>query len=115
MYQCVAENKHGTIYSSAELRVQVQAPDFRLNPVRKLIPAARGGQVVIECRPRAAPKPILFWSRGTELLTNNSRITVTPDGTLWIYNISRADEGKYTCFAENYLGKANSTGHLSVR
>lgn len=34
---------------------------------------------------------------------------------LWIYNISRADEGKYTCFAENYLGKANSTGHLSVR
>ncbi|KAM9759171.1 contactin-2 isoform 1-T4 [Menidia menidia] len=115
MYQCVAENKHGTIYSSAELRVQVQAPDFRLNPVRKLIPAARGGQVTIECRPRAAPKPSLFWSRGTELLTNSTRITVTPDGMLWIHNISRADEGKYTCFAENYLGKANSTGHLSVR
>uniref|UniRef100_A0A674NEY3 Contactin 2 n=1 Tax=Takifugu rubripes TaxID=31033 RepID=A0A674NEY3_TAKRU len=115
MYQCVAENKHGTIYSSAELRVQVQAPDFRLNPVRKLIPAARGGQVKIECRPRAAPKPSLFWSRGTELLTNSSRVTVAPDGVLSILNISRADEGKYTCFAENYLGKANSTGHLSVR
>ncbi|XP_039971428.1 contactin-2 [Xiphias gladius] len=115
MYQCVAENKHGTIYSTAELRVQVQAPDFRLNPVRKLIPAARGGQVMIECRPRAAPKPSLFWSRGTELLTNSSRVTVTSDGILWIHNISRADEGKYTCFAENYLGKANSTGHLSVR
>ncbi len=43
------------------------------------------------------------------------RVTVTPDGILWIHNISRADEGKYTCFAENYLGKANSTGHLSVR
>ncbi|XP_065097401.1 contactin-2 [Paramisgurnus dabryanus] len=115
MYQCVAENKHGTIYSNAELRVQVQAPDFRLNPVRKLVPAARGGRVKMECKPRAAPKPTLFWSRGTELLTNSSRITVTPDGILWIYNISRADEGKYTCFAENYLGKANSTGHLSVR
>ncbi|XP_051803974.1 contactin-2 [Acanthochromis polyacanthus] len=115
MYQCVAENKHGTVYSTAELRVQVQAPDFRLNPVRRLIPAARGGQVMIECRPRAAPKPSLFWSRGTELLTNSSRVTVTPDGILWIHNISRADEGKYTCFAENYLGKANSTGHLSVR
>ncbi|XP_053725357.1 contactin-2 isoform X1 [Synchiropus splendidus] len=115
MYQCVAENKHGTIYSSAELRVQVQAPEFSSNPVRKLIPAARGGQVRIECRPRAAPKPSLFWSRGTELLTNSSRVTVTPAGVLWIHNISRADEGKYTCFAENYLGKANSTGHLSVR
>ncbi|KAM9444366.1 contactin-2 [Clarias gariepinus] len=115
MYQCVAENKHGTIYFNAELRVQVQAPDFRLNPVRKLVPAARGGQVKMECKPRAAPKPTLFWSRGTELLTNSTRVTVTPDGVLWIYNISRADEGKYTCFAENYLGKANSTGHLSVR
>ncbi|XP_018614227.1 contactin-2 [Scleropages formosus] len=115
MYQCVAENKHGTIYSNAELRVQVQAPDFRLNPVRRLVPAARGGQVIMECKPRAAPKPTLFWSRGTELLTNNSRVTVTPDGNLQITNISRADEGKYTCFAENYLGKANSTGHLSVR
>ncbi|KAG5838913.1 hypothetical protein ANANG_G00228720 [Anguilla anguilla] len=90
MYQCVAENKHGTIYSNAELRVQ-------------------------ECSPRAAPKPTLFWSRGTELLTNSSRVTVTPEGNLWITNISRADEGKYTCFAENYLGKANSTGVLSVR
>ncbi|CAB1315313.1 unnamed protein product [Coregonus sp. 'balchen'] len=115
MYQCVAENKHGTIYSNAELRVQVQAPDFRSNPVRRLVPAARGGQVMMECRPRAAPKPTLFWSRGTELLTNSSRVTVTPDGVLRIHNISRADEGKYTCFAENYLGKANSTGHLSVR
>ncbi|TWW62630.1 Contactin-2 Axonal glycoprotein TAG-1 [Takifugu flavidus] len=95
--------------------LSVQAPDFRLNPVRKLIPAARGGQVKIECRPRAAPKPSLFWSRGTELLTNSSRVTVAPDGVLSILNISRADEGKYTCFAENYLGKANSTGHLSVR
>uniref|UniRef100_A0A4W5QLK0 Contactin 2 n=1 Tax=Hucho hucho TaxID=62062 RepID=A0A4W5QLK0_9TELE len=113
MYQCVAENKHGTIYSNAELRVQV--PDFRSNPVRRLVPAARGGQVMMECRPRAAPKPTLFWSRGTELLTNSSRVTVTPDGMLRIHNISRADEGKYTCFAENYLGKANSTGHLSVR
>lgn len=43
------------------------------------------------------------------------RVTVTPDGTLIIRNISRSDEGKYTCFAENFMGKANSTGTLSVR
>ncbi|KAK6472062.1 contactin-2-like [Huso huso] len=115
MYQCVAENKHGTIYANAELRVQVQAPDFRLNPVRRLIPAARGGEVIIECLPRAAPKPVVFWSRGTELLTNNSRVTIMEDNSLWIRNISRSDGGKYTCFAENFLGKANSTGILSVR
>ncbi|EQB78148.1 contactin-2 precursor [Camelus ferus] len=98
MYQCVAENKHGTIYASAELAVQ-----------------ARGGEIAIPCQPRAAPKAMVLWSKGTEILVNSSRVTVTPDGTLIIRNISRSDEGKYTCFAENFMGKANSTGILSVR
>uniref|UniRef100_A0A8C4LP73 Contactin-2 n=1 Tax=Equus asinus asinus TaxID=83772 RepID=A0A8C4LP73_EQUAS len=113
MYQCVAENKHGTVYASAELAVQALAPDFRLNPIRRLIPAARGGEVVILCQPRAAPKAVVLWSKGTEILVNS--MTVTPDGTLILRNISRSDEGKYTCFAENFMGKANSTGVLSVR
>uniref|UniRef100_A0A2I3GQF2 Contactin 2 n=1 Tax=Nomascus leucogenys TaxID=61853 RepID=A0A2I3GQF2_NOMLE len=91
------------------------APDFRLNPVRRLIPAARGGEIIIPCQPRAAPKAVVLWSKGTEILVNSSRVTVTPDGTLIIRNISRSDEGKYTCFAENFMGKANSTGILSVR
>ncbi|XP_021098117.1 contactin-2 isoform X1 [Heterocephalus glaber] len=115
MYQCVAENKHGTIYASAELAVQALAPDFRQNPVRRLIPAARGGEISIACQPRAAPKATVLWSKGTEILVNSSRLTVTPDGTLVIRNISRSDEGRYTCFAENFMGKANSTGVLSVR
>uniref|UniRef100_A0A803TTJ1 Contactin-2 n=1 Tax=Anolis carolinensis TaxID=28377 RepID=A0A803TTJ1_ANOCA len=115
MYQCVGENKHGSTYASAELYVQAFAPDFRLNPVRRLIPAARGGEIIIHCQPKAAPKANIIWTKGTELLNNGSRITITPSGTLIIRNISKSDEGKYTCFAENFMGKANSTGTLSVR
>uniref|UniRef100_A0A8C3XG01 Contactin-2 n=1 Tax=Cyanoderma ruficeps TaxID=181631 RepID=A0A8C3XG01_9PASS len=115
MYQCVAENKHGTVYASAELTVQALAPDFRLNPVKRLIPAARSGKVIIPCQPRAAPKATVLWTKGTELLVNSSRVTITADGTLILQNISKSDEGKYTCFAENPMGKANSTGILSVR
>ena len=112
---------------------------------------------MIPCQPRAAPKAVVLWSKGTEILVNSSRydepspsapsdsastpppglppasrnhrvfpgqpgvlhpccrVTVTPDGTLIIRNVSRSDEGKYTCFAENFMGKANSTGTLSVR
>ncbi|KAH0618871.1 hypothetical protein JD844_018394 [Phrynosoma platyrhinos] len=115
MYQCVGENKHGNIYASAELYVQAFAPDFRLNPVRPLIPAARGGEIIIHCQPKAAPKANIIWTKGTELLSNSSRVIITPSGTLIIRNISKSDEGKYTCFAENFMGKANSTGTLSVR
>ncbi|XP_011371413.2 contactin-2 [Pteropus vampyrus] len=101
--------------SQHSLFLPALAPDFRLNPVRRLIPAARGGEVIIPCQPRSAPKAVVLWSKGTEILVNGSRVTVTPDGTLIIRNISRSDEGKYTCFAENFMGKANSTGILSVR
>uniref|UniRef100_A0A8C9MZ10 Contactin 2 n=1 Tax=Serinus canaria TaxID=9135 RepID=A0A8C9MZ10_SERCA len=74
MYQCVAENKHGTVYASAELTVQALAPDFRLNPVKRLIPAARSGKVIIPCQPRAAPKATVLWTKGTELLVNSKNV-----------------------------------------
>lgn len=54
------------------------APDFRLNPVRRLIPAARGGEVIIPCQPRAAPKAVVLWSKGTEILVNSSRYNLYP-------------------------------------
>uniref|UniRef100_A0A8C6R358 Contactin 2 n=1 Tax=Nannospalax galili TaxID=1026970 RepID=A0A8C6R358_NANGA len=100
MYQCVAENKHGTIYASAELAVQGKGPK---RWGRALWTAAAGGN------PHTPKEPVSFlWSQG-------ALMTVTLDGTLIIRNISRSDEGKYTCFAENFMGKANSTGILSVR
>lgn len=54
------------------------APDFRLSPVRRLIPAARGGEVMIPCQPRAAPKAVVLWSKGTEILVNSSRYRLHP-------------------------------------
>ncbi|XP_062849034.1 contactin-1a [Trichomycterus rosablanca] len=114
MYQCIAENSHGVIHANAELRVFVGAPSFELNPVKKRLLGVKNGHVVIECKPKAAPKPVFSWSKGTELLSNTSRIFIWMDGSLEIRNITKLDEGTYTCFAENNRGKANSTGSLTV-
>uniref|UniRef100_A0A8C2WDC6 Contactin 1 n=1 Tax=Cyclopterus lumpus TaxID=8103 RepID=A0A8C2WDC6_CYCLU len=113
MYQCIAENHHGVIYATAELRVYACAPTFEHNPVKRVM-AAKNGRVVIECRPKAAPKPSFSWSKDTELLHNHTRVFIWEDGSLEIRNVTRADEGRYTCFAENDRGKANSTGSLLV-
>lgn len=113
MYQCIAENHHGVLFANAELRVIVCAPTFDLNPVRMVL-AAKNSRALIECRPKAAPRPTLSWSRDTELLSNSSRVVIWEDGTLEILNVTRADEGRYTCFAENDQGKDNSTGSLTV-
>ncbi|XP_073476030.1 contactin-1 [Aquarana catesbeiana] len=114
MYQCIAENHYGVIQANAELKILALAPTFEFNPMRKKILAAKGGRVIIECKPKAAPKPKFSWSKGTELLINNSRISIWDDGSLEIINITVLDEGSYTCFAENDRGKANNTGMLSV-
>ncbi|XP_069551350.1 contactin-1a isoform X1 [Brachyistius frenatus] len=113
MYQCIAENRHGVIYANTELRVFASAPMFENNQVRRVL-AAKNGRVVIECRPKAAPKPAFYWSKDTELLSNSTRVFIWEDGSLEILNVTRADEGRYTCFAENDRGKANSTGSLLV-
>ncbi|XP_068579023.1 contactin-1a-like [Cebidichthys violaceus] len=113
MYQCIAENHHGVIYANAELRVYACAPTFEHNPVKRVL-VAKNGRVVIECRPKAAPKPVFSWSKDTELLYNSTRVFIWEDGSLEILNVTRTDEGRYTCFAENDRGKANSTGSLVV-
>ncbi|XP_030072034.1 contactin-1 [Microcaecilia unicolor] len=114
MYQCIAENTHGAISANAELRILALPPNFEQNPMKRKVLAANGGRMIIECKPKAAPKPKISWSKGTELLINGSRVSIWDDGTLEIFNITKMDEGNYTCFAENDRGKANSTGVLSV-
>ncbi|KAL4612745.1 contactin-1 isoform X1 [Arapaima gigas] len=114
MYQCIAENRHGSIYANAELRVIACAPTFENNPVRKRLLGAQNGRVVIECKPKAAPKPKITWSKGTVVLASSTRIQIWDDGSLEIFNATKMDEGKYTCFAENDRGKANSTGTLTI-
>ncbi|KAG9490214.1 contactin-1 isoform X2 [Eleutherodactylus coqui] len=115
VYQCIAENHYGIIQANAELKILALAPTFELNPMRKQVLAAKGGRVIIECKPKAAPKPKFSWSKGTELLINNTRVAIWDDGSLEIINITVLDEGSYTCFAENNRGKANSTTTLSVK
>uniref|UniRef100_A0A8C2I7G5 Contactin 1 n=1 Tax=Cyprinus carpio TaxID=7962 RepID=A0A8C2I7G5_CYPCA len=90
------------------------APSFEWNPVKPKLLGAKNGRVVIDCKPRAAPRPSISWSKGTELLHNSSRIFIWPDGSLELLNITKSDEGKYICFAENDRGRANSSGSLSV-
>ncbi|KAK3544907.1 hypothetical protein QTP86_029244, partial [Hemibagrus guttatus] len=115
MYQCIAENNWGTIYANAELRVVSCAPTFIYNPVKKILLGAENGRVVIECKPRAAPKPRFIWKRGLETISNSSRVFIWNDGSLEILNVTKADEGLYTCYAENDHGRSNSSGTLFIK
>uniref|UniRef100_A0A672JPH5 Contactin 1b n=1 Tax=Salarias fasciatus TaxID=181472 RepID=A0A672JPH5_SALFA len=119
-YECEAINTKGKDWHKAWLYVESHdalracAPTFEFNPVKKQLLGANNGRVVIECKPRAAPRPQYTWTKGKELLFNNSRISILFDGSLEIRNATKNDEGVYTCLAENDRGKANSSGSLTI-
>ncbi|KAJ7403232.1 contactin-3 isoform X1 [Pitangus sulphuratus] len=113
-YQCIAENKHGVIYSSAELRVVASAPDFSKNPMKKLIQVQIGSTVDFECKPKASPKAKCSWKKGGEQLHESERITLLKDGGLRIANVTKVDTGTYTCLAANQFGTASGSTNLIV-
>nr|XP_056714092.1 contactin-5 [Euleptes europaea] len=115
MYQCVAENKHGAIYTSAELRILASAPTFPLSQLKKTIIVTIGQEVAVECKPQASPKPTISWKKGEKALRENKRITVLPDGTLRILNASKVDEGRYVCRGENIFGSAELAASVFIK
>ncbi|XP_014802090.1 PREDICTED: contactin-6 [Calidris pugnax] len=115
LYQCVAENKHGTIYASAELRVIAAAPDFSKNPVKKRSVVQVGGEVTIGCKPSASPRAVIDWRKGSELLHQSKRVIFLEDGSLRLLNITKSDAGVYTCVATNQFGVARNSGNLIVK
>ncbi|XP_037377819.1 contactin-3 [Talpa occidentalis] len=114
MFQCVAENKHGRTYASAELRVLAAAPDFSRTPIKEAVQALAGSVVSLDCRPQASPRARLSWKRGDLSLQESRRVTFLKDGGLRITNVTKADAAAYTCVAENQFGRASGTTHLVV-
>ncbi|XP_030220494.1 contactin-4 [Gadus morhua] len=115
MYQCVAENKHGRVFTNTELRVIATAPDFSQNMLKAQTLARLGGDVLIECRPKMSPRGMISWRKGKEALRENHRISVLDNGSLRISNVTKGDAGLYTCAARNQFGVASSDGNLLVK
>ncbi|KAL8624627.1 hypothetical protein ACOMHN_045162 [Nucella lapillus] len=115
MYECMATNNIGSTASIAQIRVLSFQPNFEKRPAAREVMGAVGGNVSIPCRPEGAPHPSITWTRGDgATIASSGRAQITRSGSLVLSGLSRSDEGTYTCVAENTLGSAQTSAHLTV-
>ncbi|ESO96521.1 hypothetical protein LOTGIDRAFT_115778 [Lottia gigantea] len=118
MYQCRAENTHGVIFSSAQLRILSFPPSFSKHPVKSTV-ATEGGNITLICSPEGAPFPTITWQKdgsemGLSVGSSNGKHIFMPNGNLIITQLSQSDSGEYTCTATNDLGSDTSSATIYI-
>ncbi|XP_051951599.1 leucine-rich repeat and fibronectin type-III domain-containing protein 5 [Xyrauchen texanus] len=77
--------------------------------------ALEGQRVLLRCKARGDPDPIIHWiAPDGKLVSNSSRTVVHSDGTLDIVISTVKDSGSFTCVASNPSGEAQQTVDLLI-
>ncbi|KAL5286966.1 Dscam family protein [Megaselia abdita] len=110
-FTCKATNSAGSVSHSAQLIVNVP-PRWILEPTDKAF--AQGSDAKVECKADGFPKPQVVWKKAVgdtpgeyKDLKKSDNIRVE-DGTLFIDNIQKNNEGYYLCEAINGIGSGLS-------
>ncbi|XP_035901259.1 Down syndrome cell adhesion molecule-like protein Dscam2 isoform X43 [Anopheles stephensi] len=111
-YTCEASNLADVVHYSASLVVNVP-PRWILEPTDKAF--AQGSNAKVECKADGFPKPQVTWKKAVgdtpgeykDLRSNDSSIRVE-EGSLFIQNIQKSNEGYYLCEAINGIGSGLS-------
>lgn len=100
--------------SSKYKEQQEQAPQFQRTPNRYEIEYV-GKRARLQCRVEGKPRPMLTWYRNDQLVNVSlPRFRITRYA-LVIENVSKSDNGQYSCFAQNQHGKAWGNFTLVVK
>ncbi|GLH14154.1 Down syndrome cell adhesion molecule-like protein Dscam2 [Gryllus bimaculatus] len=111
-YTCSATNKARTTTYTALLLVTVP-PSWIVEPRSGY--AKIGGQALLHCKAEGFPPPTIVWKRippsragerpkEVEVINVRAGALLLPNGTLFLKNVTKDDEGRYICEATNGIG-----------
>ncbi|XP_071141940.1 leucine-rich repeats and immunoglobulin-like domains protein 3 [Mytilus edulis] len=116
VYQCVILNSFGPAYSmKASIEVHV-FPHFSKKPFDVTVKV--GSAARLECSATGRPNPTISWSKngGDDFpAARERRMHVMPDDNIfYILDVTKFDEGTYTCTAKNDAGSISANLNLTV-
>ncbi|XP_069492534.1 roundabout homolog 2 isoform X3 [Ambystoma mexicanum] len=112
MYTCVGTNMVGERDSDpAELTV-FERPTFLRRPINQVVLEEEA--VEFRCQVQGDPQPTVRWKKDDADMPRG-RYDIKDDYTLRIKKAASADEGTYSCMAENRVGKVEASASLTVR
>ncbi|XP_060690546.1 immunoglobulin superfamily member 10 [Hemiscyllium ocellatum] len=124
MYLCIARNRVGDDMVSLKIDVSMRpALIEHKQSVHKHV--SYGADLQVDCKASGSPKPEISWSLPDGTMVNNvlqaddsgsrtRRYIVFGNGTLYYNKVGMAEEGDYTCYAQNTLGKDEMKVHVTV-
>lgn len=122
-YLCVARNKMGDDLTLMHVSLVLKPAKIdHKQHFRKQVPFGKDFQV--DCKASGSPVPEISWSLPDGTVINSAlqadssrrpkRYTLFNNGTLYFNKVGITEEGDYTCYARNTLGKDEMKVHLTV-
>ncbi|XP_028256546.1 matrix-remodeling-associated protein 5 [Parambassis ranga] len=126
-YLCVARNKMGDDYILLHVNVLTRPAKIEQKAQRSSQEVVYGGDLKVDCVASGLPNPEISWAlpdgtmvnlakqRESSSVGRSRRYVVFDNGTLYFNDVGTSEEGDYTCYAENQLGKDEMKVRVKVK
>ncbi|KAM3857251.1 matrix-remodeling-associated protein 5 [Diretmus argenteus] len=126
-YLCMARNKMGDDYVLLQVNVLTRPAKIERKPQRSSQEVVYGGDLKVDCVASGLPDPEIRWALPDGTTVNPVKLTdrggggrsrryvMFDNGTLYFNDVGMREEGDYTCYAENQLGKDEMRVRVKVK